>query len=492
MFKNIIANLIGRVWGTISKFLFIPLYIHYLGFNSYSVISFTLVIASFMMMLDAGISATLSREFARDDQSHEDKIKVFNTLESIYLILVCICIVASLFISSIIAKNYLLLDFLNSNKLTQLLIIIGVEASFQLLIRFYIGGLLGLERQIKANSYQVAWGVLRNGGAVLAIIIAPSLDVFFIWQCFSTMFFAFLLRGALCKALIGKYLYIKLNIDQVVLIKTWKFAGGMFVIAFVAGMNTQLDKFIISISLPIEVLGYYTLAVSLAIGIIVVVTPISTALLPRLTALYTSNKIKEATSLFNISSSFIAILVFSLMSNMVFNSVELLWVWTGEVNLAKEASIYLPIISLSMAMLAITIMPYSIAIANGFTKLNNIMGVISLFVTLPGYWFATKYYGAIGAASVFCITQIIMTLIYTFYINKIFIKKYNIIYEYFRVILLPLSISLMLAYGFNLLFSEFQTSRVMSLLKVGGVTILTLFFTAVIIEFKKVFKYLVK
>jgi O-antigen/teichoic acid export membrane protein len=492
MFKNIVANLIGRIWGTISKFLFIPLYIHYLGFDNYSVISFTLVIASFMMMLDAGVSATLSREFARGDQSHEEKVRVFNTLESIYLILVCICIIVAFLMSRIIAEDFLKLDFITTDKLTQLLNIIGVEASFQLLIRFYIGGLLGLEKQIKANAYQVGWGVFRNGGVVLAIIIVPHLEVFFIWQCFSTIVFSCLLRGTLCKVLIGKYLYFKFKIERVILNKNWKFASGMFIIAFVAGMNTQLDKFIISISLPIEVLGYYTLAVSLAIGIIVIVTPISTALLPRFTALYSSGKVNEATKLFNISSFCIAILVFSIMSNMVFNSAGLLWVWTGKMDLAREASIYLPIMALSMAMLALTIMPYSIAIANGYTKLNNTMGLVSLLVTLPGYWFATKLYGAIGAAIVFCIVQIVMTLVYTYYINKKFIKRKSIIYEYLRVILFPLVISFILAYGFNFIFSDFQSNRFVSLLRICGLTLLTLICTALIIKPRKIYHYLAK
>lgn len=50
--KNIFANLIGKFWSLLSGFLFIPLYIKYLGFESYSVISFTLMIAGIMAILD--------------------------------------------------------------------------------------------------------------------------------------------------------------------------------------------------------------------------------------------------------------------------------------------------------------------------------------------------------------------------------------------------------------------------------------------------------
>ena len=37
--------------------------------------------------------------------------------------------------------------------------------------------------------------------------------------------------------------------------------------------------------------------------------------------------------------------------------------------------------------------------------------LISLFVTLPGYWLAIKQYGAIGAAYIFCGVQTTITLI---------------------------------------------------------------------------------
>ena len=72
MIKNIIANFIGKFWSILSGFLFIPLYINYLGFESYSIISFGLVISGLMAIMDAGLTATLSRELARKDNSHED------------------------------------------------------------------------------------------------------------------------------------------------------------------------------------------------------------------------------------------------------------------------------------------------------------------------------------------------------------------------------------------------------------------------------------
>lgn len=479
MYYNIIANMLGRIWGTISNFLFIPLYIHYLGFDNYSVISFTLVIAGFMMMIDTGVSATLSREFSRMDNSHIEKIRIFNTLESLYL-----TIIASVLVIIILMVPYLLPSFWNfdnfsSEKIIYLTKIICIEVSFQLLIRFYMGGMLGLEKQVIANIYQVGWGVLRNGCVVIIIMTEPEIEFFFMWQCFASILFAILFRMSVVKILTGKRFYIKFNLQSDIIKKVWKFAAGMFIVGFIAAINTQLDKLIISIYLPLEVLGYYTLAVSLAMGLVVVVNPIVTALLPRFTGLYSSGKAEEATNLYNTAITYISILVFTIMSNMIFNTEKLLWIWTGDQEIASNSSVYLSVIALSMSMLALQILPFSIAVANGYTKLNNIIGLSSLLITLPGYFLATKYYGAIGSAIIFCIVQIITTLIYIYFINRLFIKNKYVYKDYINTLILPISITITFAYLLNIFIYDISLdfSRFYSFIIIGLTTTLTLILT---------------
>jgi len=281
-------------------------------------------------------------------------------------VIACIILVVSL--SGIIADNWLKLNSFTPNIIAYYLKIISIDVGFQLLLRFYMGGLLGLEKQVKANMYQVGLGVLRNGLVVVAILFVPTLEMFFVWQGVSTVIFAILLRFSLCKVLIGQYFDFQLKIEQLILKDVWRFAGGMLLISMVAGLNTQMDKLAISKFLPIESLGYYTLSVSLAMGIMILVNPISVALLPRFTALYSASKNDEATILFNRINLLVAILVFSVMANMVFFAKELIWIWTGKMELAEHAHVFLPIVALSFTMIALQIIPFNIAIANGYTK----------------------------------------------------------------------------------------------------------------------------
>jgi O-antigen/teichoic acid export membrane protein len=345
-----------------------------------------------------------------------------------------------------------------------------------------MGGVLGFEKQVKANIFQIGWGMLRNGLVVFVIYFIPKLEMFFIWQLVATIIFTILMRSLLLRILNGKYSFVfKPILEKEVFLKVGRFAGGMLLISLVAALNTQMDKLTISKLLDINNLGYYTLAVSIAMGILVFVSPISVALLPRFTALYSKGNGKEAAELFKKFYLFILILAFSFMANMIFHGKVLIWIWTGNLELAKNASIFLPPLSVSFAMLALASSPYDIAIANGYTKLNNILGIVSLLVTMPGYWIATKHFGALGAAYVYCVVQTTITLIYIYFINRKFlnIKMYDLLV---KKLVLPLLIALSIAFGFSLIPNMFEyNNRFISLAWIGVSTLFTLILSTLIL-----------
>lgn len=493
MKKNIIANVIGKLWSVLSGFLFIPLYIKILGFENYAIISFTLIIASVMAVLDAGLTATLSREFARVDQTIYEKRRVFKTVETCYFFILIFVSTLIFFFSDLIAYNWLKLNTIDPDKVSLFIKIIGFEAGFQMLFRFYMGGILGFEKQVKANLFQIGWGMLRNGIVVLAIYFIPSLEMFFTWQLVSTIIFTVIMRTELLRILNGKYCFgFKPTLESEVFLKIWRFAGGMLLISLVASLNTQMDKLAISRLLDITNLGYYTLAISIATGIYVLISPISVALLPRFTALYSTSKRREASELFKKVNVLVVIILSSFMANMIFFGNKLIWIWTGNTDLAQKAGAFLPVLSFSFVMVALTSIPFDIAIANGYTKLNNVLGIISLFITLPGYYIATKLYGGIGAAYVFCIVQIVSTFIYLFLINKKFlnINFYDLM---IKKILVPLLIAVGIGYVLSLIPNIFAESRFFSLIWIGILTVLTFLFTIVIIipfdDIKNNFKF---
>ncbi|MFP3597592.1 lipopolysaccharide biosynthesis protein [Chryseobacterium sp. SIMBA_029] len=493
MKKNIVANFIGKFWGIFSNFIFIPLYIKYLGFESYSIISFILIIAGIIAILDSGLTATLSREFARNDNKEEDRIKIYKTLESVYIIVVLLSIVGIVLFSDIIADNWIKVKSYTPSQVSGFLKIISIDVGFQLLLRFYMGGLFGLQKQVMANVYQMLWGMLRNGLVIGVIIYYPDLNTFFIWQSAATLIFTFLMKASLDKIVYKKKINFLFSIDKNVLKNVSHFAGGMLLIAIVAAFNTQMDKIVISKLLSLESLGYYTLAVSLSQGMLAIAGPIATAVLPNFTAYYSLKKITEANDLYNKYALYVSILIFTFLSNIIFFTKPLLWAWTGNLEIVNHVYIILPIVASAYGFVMLQVIPGQVAIANGYTKLNNVLGILSIFITFPGYYFSIKYYQAYGAAVVFLFVQIISTFIYISFINRKFIKENLLNKIFFKQIFIPFIIAFLVSFMLSRIPQIFSESRIISFIWIGIATFLTLMVTSAIVlpreEIKRFFKF---
>ncbi len=483
MTKNIIANIIGKFWSILSNYLFIPLYISLLGIENYAVISFSFILIGIMGLLDAGLTATLSREFAKkeENKSGAHKLHILNTLESCYWIVVLLIILIVLGSSGIIAEKWLTLKSLDGDYVATALKMFGVAMALQLLANFYAGGLIGLERQVKANIFQIVWGVFRNGLVLVVIFFKPSLIYFFAWQAAVTLIYVVILRYVLINS-IKRDQAIESDhfvFDKKILRTVGKFVGGMLLISIVAAINTQLDKIAISKMLPINELAYYNLGTALTQGIIVLITPISIALLPRFTSLYSLKKGDEASKLFFTTIMFVSILIFSIAAIIMFNANELILVWTGNSELALASSKYVFYLAFGTAMLAIQYIPFNIAIANGYTRINNVLGITSLFFSIPGYWLSVYYFGPQGAAITWCLIQTITTPVYLYYINKRFITYGNYSSLLFKQIIKPAAAALLIAFLFNLICPHIN-NRILELLLIGLSTIVTLMLVALV------------
>lgn len=469
--KNILANYVGRFWSIFSGLLFTPLYIHFLGIEKFSIISFALVIAGLMAVLDGGLTATLSREFALKNSSNLIKVNTFSTFEILYFALSLFIFLIVFIFSDKIANSWLNLENIDSQEVSYFLKIIGIGVSLEFLCNFYSGGLMGLEKHVKVNFYKVAWGILRNGLVLIPISYFASLELFFVWQTVSTFIYTILLRNALICDLDSKIPVFRIPIiDKEILNRTWKFALGIFFISLVASINTQMDKLAISKLLPISILGYYILAVSLSQSLVTLITPISTAMLPRFTSLFSEGKIDEAFSLYSRLSLLISIIVLSIGCNIIVFAEQLIWIWTGDFELAENAYIFVPFLTIGSIMLAFQILPYSVSIANGYTKINNFLGLISLFITLPGYWIMTKYYGGVGAAITWGVTQLLITPFYIYFINNRFLPNIINFNQLLRNFIIPLLVALISA----VLFAQLNYSndnRILQFLMIGFSTI---------------------
>lgn len=475
MKKNIIANFIGKLWGLFANFLFVPIYIKLLGFSSYSVISFTLVLAGIIAILDGGLTATLSREFARQDKSNKQKQLTYETLQIIYFIVTVLAILSIYIFSTQIAQS-LTVQMYSVDDISLFLKIVSFDLAFQLLFRFYLGGLIGLNKQVLGNLIQVMWGIFRSALVLIVILYKPTLELFFLWQAVCTFIFTFYLKYILDSTVYGtkslNLFRLKFSKSSFNLVKG--FAGGMLLISLISAVSSQLDKILISKMISLETLGYYTLAVSIASILMIVVSPISTAVLPKLTEAFSLNNINETNKIFEKYSLYISIIVISILGNIIFFDKLIIWMWTGDKTLVEKSYIYVPIISTAYAFMVLQTMTYQVALANGYTKLNSRLGIINVILIVPLYYFVGKFWGALGICYVFMTLQIVNFFVYVYYINRKFIRVNYFSLLIVKQLIIPLVISLFSAFLLSYSIKFVGDNRLLDMIVFGSSISVTL------------------
>lgn len=90
--KNTIANYIGQFYNMFIGIAILPAYMTYLGAEVFGLIGFFTMLSAWMMLLDIGLSATISRQSASLKHSFVQMLefkKILRSVESIFLLLLC-------------------------------------------------------------------------------------------------------------------------------------------------------------------------------------------------------------------------------------------------------------------------------------------------------------------------------------------------------------------------------------------------------------------
>lgn len=436
--KNVIANVTGRVWGIVSIYLFVPLYINILGVESYGVISFYTILLTALAFADAGLSATLNREFAKADlRDSSYKQNLLKTFETVYLI-IGLSIFSVIFLSAgNIVSNFVKSDVIPSFILVRYVRMMGVIVVFYLLSSLYQGGMIGLQKQVLSNVYLIGYSVFRSGLILIPLIWFPSLDLYFGWQIIIIIGYCLALRSKL-KSFVWNGTPSVFNFSY--LRNLWKYALGMMIIAIIYSINTQIDKLVISNMLSLEQLTYYTLATMVGQGVFVLATPIGLAFFPELTRLISLSEKEKYYFFFHKYAFIIAAITSGITMAIFLYSYDYIKIWTGRSEVASIIDTTAVVLTISSLFLSIQICPYYLALAHGHTKNNVLLGVFSIIILVPSLYLFISYLGLVGAA----LSSLTVNIIITFSLSYILINKY-MKGEFYKWILfdslLPVSVS---------------------------------------------------
>jgi O-antigen/teichoic acid export membrane protein len=459
---DLAANFSGVGWSVLIQIACVPLYLKFLGIEAYGLVGFYLMLQAILQVLDFGLSPTMNREMARYSVQPEKAAEardLVRTLEVGYWLIGIAIGAIILAAAPVIAADWIKVGSIPIRTVSHAVMLMGLLSVFQWPLTLYQGALMGLRRQLLFNSFKITMVTLSQGGAVLVLwLISPTIGAFLVWQaavsCVQVLLIAVLLWKRLPPA------DRPARFDLRVVRKIWHFAAGMSGITLIGLALSQIDKVVVSKLLPLRMFGYYTLAWSVANGLLAISGAVFNAIFPRMSAqavIGDENGIRQS---YHYGSQVMAVLILPFAAVLSLFSFDILRLWTRSSQTATAAAPILSVLVIGSAVNALLFLPYALQLAFGWTKLSLFAGLLSMVIVIPVMFPMTEYFGPVGAATVWAVLNILNILVVVPIMHRRLLP--GEVWGYFGDIGLPLVSAVGLAVLCRLIFRDLS-SPVMTL-----------------------------
>lgn len=400
--RNLVANYLGQGWNALMSFAFIPVYIAYLGIEAYGLIGLFALLTAWLALFDMGLSPMLNREMARFTAGRHTPDSIRDLLRSVEIVALCVALAIAIGValsSGWLAANWLKADSLPVPVVAQAFTIMGAVTALRFVEAVYRSSILGLQRQVAFNIVYSTMATLRGAGAVAALaFIAPTIQVFFVWQGVVSLATIAVLAVFTYRSLPPAGRTARFSLAA--LARVWRFAGGMVGITCVTLLLTQIDKILLSRLLPLADYGYYTLAAVVAGALFMLVTPIMQAHYPRLSELREAGDELAFSEAYHRAAQLVSVLPGSAAIVLAMFSDVFLSFWTQDSDIVARSAVLLSLLVTGNLLNAIMSVPYRAQLAHGWTSLSVYANVVAAVIIVPTILLIVPRYGAPGAAGV--------------------------------------------------------------------------------------------
>lgn len=400
--RNIVWSFGGSLWVSLLGLVFVPIYIRFLTVEAYGLIGVFAIIQAFSSILDSGLSTTLNKELAYATGSARDPREVRDltaSVTTVYWIIGVVIAAASIAGAPLIVRHWVQAESLSPAVIHTSLVLMGVNFALQWPAALYTGGMQGLQRHVLLNIVLIVAAAVRSIGAIAVLaLVSPTLTAFFIWQIITSGATTATLHVLLWRSMPAADRRARFSLVE--FRKVRRFLAGMSGLTVLVLMLTQADKVILSRTLSLEAFGYYMVAAMVAGVLSRLITPLYGALFPRFSELVGGGDQVELARLYHRGCQLAAVLLLPIALVLIVFSWQILWVWTGDVEIAANTYLLLSLLAAGTAINGIMVLPYAIQIAHSWTRLSIASNVVAVLVIVPLIIFATTRWGAVGAAGV--------------------------------------------------------------------------------------------
>jgi O-antigen/teichoic acid export membrane protein len=409
--RNILANYGAQIYVTLIGIVMVPLYIKYMGAEAYGLVGFFAMLQAWFSLLDMGLTPTIARETARFRGGATDALgyrRLVRALEGVFLVVALTGGVLIISASGYIANDWLHASQLPISEVRTAVQLMAVIIAMRWMCGLYRGTISGSERLVWLGGYNSLIATVRFVGVLLVFkFIGSTPPIFFSYQL-----------GVALLELAGLLFHAYHLLPDIPPGERlpWSWAplkpvlSFSLTIAFTSSvwvLVTQTDKLVLSKLLPLAEYGYFTLAVLVASGVMIISGPVSGAIMPRMAKLEAESNHAGLIRIYRQSTQLVAVITGTACVTVTFCAEPLLWAWTGDKALAHQAAPILKLYAIGNGILAISAFPYYLQYAKGNLRLHLIGNLGFVIFLIPSIIWAATHYGGLGAGYVWLMMNVI-------------------------------------------------------------------------------------
>ena len=422
---SILINYITKFYAAGLAILIVPIYLSIFGLERYGIIGFYVLLQNLFRFLDVGLSSTLSRQVALGGR---DQALVACQVKFVVLGFAGLSIPISLL--GYFSREFLVNSWLSTVGLNSGVVSSAVALIFMIVgVRFAMGPIksifIGREKLSQLNAIDLIVVSIKYLGVIPVLHCFSYLDpiiVFFAFQ-FVISCVEYLLLIILSN---GYFPFLNSSRPKDFLVKTKsliKFALSVAASSWMWIVIVQIDKFVLSGVVNLDLYGAFVICTTLAAGITILSTPLSQVILPRLAKLNAATPSQKG-KYFNVydeSLEWFSIFAAAIPAFLIVFSYDILLAWTKSEYVAQQASSVLSLYSSGNWFMAIAAFYYYLQHSQGNLNLHNRLLLALMFIQVAGVVSFIYFFGVIGAG----ISWFLVSLLYLVAGGHLVFKKHH-------------------------------------------------------------------
>lgn len=479
--RNILSSYVSQFYVTVIGIIMVPMYVKYMGAEAYGLVGFFAVLQAWFQLLDVGLTPTMSRETSRYRGGATDALslrRLLRALEGFFIVVALSGAAAIVAGADSITSQWLKVQQLPRDEVRHAIMLMAFIIALRWTCSLYRGAISGFERLVWLNGFNSAIATARFVFVIPLFVFVGTSPI---------QFFTYQLVVAIVElvVLVAQTYHLLPKLDAKgrtpwqwqPLRGVLKFSLSIAFTGSVWVLVTQTDKLILSNLLLLSDYAYFTLAVLVSGGILVISAPISGALLPRMTKLNAEQDEVGLIRLYRNATQLVGVAAIPAALVLAFFPEQVLWVWTGDAVAASKAAPVLTLYAIGNGLLALASFPYYLQFAKGDLRLHVIGNALFVVIFIPLLIWAVNGYGMVGAGYAWMIANLLPFVVWLPIVHRRFVKSLHgkwLLIDVLPIALLPTA----LAFGLQQLL-EWPKSRAIVALGLVMIGLTLWFFSAV-------------